>query len=169
MSMARHPDDRSVELILPNQAGYERVAMACSASLARMHCCPEDRIEDLKTVVAEATINAMQHGNGWRPGACVAVRIEIAQGTIFVSVTDEGSGLHQEVRDPDIDSFVVQNAPITGFGLFLMRKLADNLEFDQTAGGGHRVRLAIKMRSRADSSLSGKPSLDNHRTQRPSP
>jgi serine/threonine-protein kinase RsbW len=149
--MARPAHDHAIELVLPNEAGYERVAMVCSACLAGMHGCPPDRIEDLKTVVAEAAINAMQHGNRWRPESRVTVRIEVADDTVYVSVADEGEGLLREVADPDIERFIEHNAPITGFGLFLMRKLADRIEFNREAGGRHKVRLAVKMESRADS------------------
>jgi len=146
--MTLSPHDHSVELILPSELGYERIAMACSASMAKMHGCPEDRIEDLKTVVAEAAINAMQHGNRGRPESRVAVKIEVAEDTIHIAVTDEGEGLRVEVADPDIDRLIENNAPPVGFGLFLMRKLSDRLEFDQLSEGGHRVRMAVRMQSK---------------------
>ena len=123
--------------------------MACSATLAKMHGCPEDRIEDLKTVVAEAAINAMQHGNRGRPESRVTVKIEVAEDTIHVAVMDEGEGLREEVADPDIERVIADNAPAVGFGLFLMRKLADFIEFDRMSEGGHRVRMAVRMQSKA--------------------
>jgi len=147
--MTSPPHDQSVDLVLPNELGYERIAMACSATLAKMHGCPEDRIEDLKTVVAEAAINAMQHGNRGRPESRVTVKIEVAEDTIHVAVMDEGEGLREEVADPDIERVIADNAPAVGFGLFLMRKLADLIEFDRMSEGGHRVRMAVRMGSKA--------------------
>jgi serine/threonine-protein kinase RsbW len=141
--------DHSVELTLPNELGYERIAMACSASLAKMYGCPGDRIEDLKTVVAEAAINAMQHGNKFNPESRVIVKIEVAEDTIHVSVADEGGGLREEVADPDIERLIEENAPAVGFGLFLMRNLSDRIEFDRMSEGGHQVRMAVRMQSRA--------------------
>jgi serine/threonine-protein kinase RsbW len=146
--MTLSPRDHSVELTLPNELGYERIAMACSASLAKMYGCPEDRIEDLKTVVAEAAINAMQHGNRGRPDSRVTVKIEVAEGTIHVAVMDEGEGLREEVADPDIERVIEENAPAVGFGLFLMRNLADRIEFERLSAGGHRVRMAVRMQSK---------------------
>ena len=147
MPLSSH--DHSVELTLPNELGYERIAMACSASLAKMYGCPADRIEDLKTVVGEAAINAMQHGNQWRPESRVIVKIEVAENTIQVSVTDEGSGLREEVADPDIERLIEKNVPAVGFGLFLMRNLADRIEFDRMSRGGHRVQMYIRMQAKA--------------------
>jgi serine/threonine-protein kinase RsbW len=147
------PHDQSVDLVLPTELGYERIAMACSATLAKMHGCPEDRIEDLKTVVAEAAINAMQHGNRGRPESQVKVKIEVLQDIIHVTVMDEGEGLQAEVADPDIDRVIADNAPAVGFGLFLMRKLADFIEFDRMSDGGHMVRMAVRMQSRTEAQM----------------
>ena len=61
--MQQMNSNRSVKIVLPNILGYERIAMACSASFAQMNGLAADRIEDLKTIVAEAATNAMQHGN----------------------------------------------------------------------------------------------------------
>ena len=60
-------NEKTVEVILASELGYERIAMACSASFAQMMGFAAERIEDLKTVVSEAAINAMQHGNKGRP------------------------------------------------------------------------------------------------------
>jgi serine/threonine-protein kinase RsbW len=148
--MAHSPNSLGVELVLPNELGYERIAMACSASLAKMFGCPQDRIEDLKTVVAEAAINAMQHGNRGRPESHVIVRMEVLGDFIQVTVVDDGEGLLEEVMDPDIVRVIEESAPTVGFGLFLMRNLADRIEFDRMSGGGHMVRMAVKMQSKPD-------------------
>lgn len=135
-----------IEVTLPNQLGFERVAMDCSAAFARMVGCAADRIEDLKTVVAEAAINAMQHGNGWRPDARVTVSLQLVDDAISVAVTDAGGGITRPVPDPDIDRIVNNLDPATGFGLFLIRRLADRVEFARTASGGHVVKMAVKTR-----------------------
>ena len=44
----------NVEINLPNEIGYERIAMACSATFAKMVGFGAERIEDLKSAVAEA-------------------------------------------------------------------------------------------------------------------
>ena len=53
----------SIELRLPSRLGYEKVAMNTAASVARLMGFSEERVDDLKTAVAEACINAMEHGN----------------------------------------------------------------------------------------------------------
>ena len=48
----------AVELRLPSRLGFEKVAMSTAASLAALMGFEPDRIEDLKTAISEACINA---------------------------------------------------------------------------------------------------------------
>ena len=49
----------AVEVKLPSRLGFEKVAMGTAASVAKLMGFPDDRIEDLKTALAEACINAI--------------------------------------------------------------------------------------------------------------
>ena len=138
-------NNQSIEISLPNQLGYERIAMACSASFAKMLGLSPERIEDLKTIVAEAAINAMQHGNKERPDARVTVLMSFKDDTIHVAVKDEGEGIKEVLPDPDIERIVNNLDPPIGFGTFLIRELADEVEFDKTADGVSVVKMAIKL------------------------
>ena len=53
----------SVEVRLPSRLGYEKVAMSTAAAVAKLMGFKPERVEDLKTAVAEACINAIEHGN----------------------------------------------------------------------------------------------------------
>jgi serine/threonine-protein kinase RsbW len=138
---------RTIEVSLANKLGYERVAMACSASFAQMMGLSPERIEDLKTVVAEAAINAMQHGNKGRPDARVTVSMNCKDDTINVSVMDEGDGIKEFPPKPDIEKIIAELESPIGFGLFLINQLTDQVEFNEVADGGHVVKMAIKVNS----------------------
>jgi len=138
-------NDRTIEVNLANQLGYERVAMACSASFAQMMGLPPERIEDLKTMVSEAAINAMEHGNKGRPDARVTVSLNCRDNTINVTVSDEGDGITNFPPKPDIEKIIEDLESPAGFGLFLIKQLADQVEFNKEANGGHVVKMAIKM------------------------
>jgi anti-sigma regulatory factor (Ser/Thr protein kinase) len=141
-----HPlNNQSIEISLPNQLGYERIAMACSESFAKMLGLSAGRIEDLKTIVAEAAINAMQHGNKERPGTRVTVSMTFQDDTIHIAVMDEGDGVKELTPTPDIERIVNELDPPVGFGTFLIRELADQVEFDKTADGVSVVKMAIKL------------------------
>ena len=136
---------QNIKITLPNQVGYERIAMACAATFAKMVGLSPERIEDLKTIVAEAAINAMQHGNKERPDARVIVLMNFTDDTIYVSVQDEGEGFEEFLPDPDIERIVNEIDPPVGFGTFLIRELADQVEFEKTADGANVIKMAVKL------------------------
>ena len=138
-------NNQSITINLPNQLGYERIAMACSESFAKMLGLSAERIEDLKTIVAEAAINAMQHGNKERPDAWVKVSMTVKDNAIEVTVMDQGEGFSAFLPDPDIERIVNEKDPPVGFGTFLIRQLADQVKIDKTADGASIVRMTIKL------------------------
>ncbi len=142
--MATNLNERLVRVILPNMIGYERIAMASSASFAKMFGFSAERIEDLKTVVAEAAINAMQHGNKGRPDAEVVVTIFYKDNAIHVTVSDQGDGIKKILPKPDIDRIMNNLDPPVGFGVFLIQELADAVEFNMNTNQGHGIMMVVK-------------------------
>ena len=140
-------NEKTVGVVLANELGYERIAMACSACFAQLMGFPPARIEDLKTVVSEAAINAMQHGNRGRPDAKVTVFMNFSDGAINVSVTDEGDGLENFPPTPNIARIIDNLDPPVGFGLLLIKQLADRVEFNKMTGGGHEIKMTIAMKT----------------------
>ena len=139
-------DERTVEVDLPNVDGYERIAMECSASFARIGGLVKERIEDLKTAVSEACLNAMIHGNERRPEARVIVTMYLGDRDFRVSVMDEGNGILSDVPSSrDIRRKVENLEPPNGLGLFLIRQLVDQVEFNEMTDGGHAVKMVLKM------------------------
>jgi anti-sigma regulatory factor (Ser/Thr protein kinase) len=150
MTMVDNQNDGSVQITLSNRIGYEKIAMACSASFAEMVGFPKDQIEDLKTIVAEASINAMLHGNKGRLDAKVVVSMSCKNDTICVSVADEGTGIEKQPPAPDIGRIIENNEAICGFGLFLIRQLADKVDFTKISDDGHVIHMALNMKAQAD-------------------
>ena len=147
--MITNLNPHAVEVTLCNQLGYERIAMECSASFAKIFGCPADRIEDLKTVVAEAALNAMEHGNQGRANAKVTIFMDFKDDIINVAVIDEGNGIREFPPKPDIAKIIENMDSPNGFGLFLIKQLTDQVEFARRTDGGHVVKMAIKI-SRTD-------------------
>jgi serine/threonine-protein kinase RsbW len=138
-------DQRTVQIDLPNQLGYERVAMGSVAAYAKSFGFLPDRVEDLKTAVAEACVNAVQHGNKGRDEARVIVTMSFRDDVLYISVLDEGEGVKELPKDPDIIRIMDNLDPPVGFGLFLMKKLTDELEFKQSPDHRNEVRMAMKL------------------------
>src|SRR5512139_2357462 len=94
--------DNKVELHIPSVMGYEKVAMECAASIAQKMGFTEDRIEDLKTAVAEACLNAIEHGNQLDTSTKVGITLTVEKTKLHVAVKDEGKGIG-EIRTPHIE------------------------------------------------------------------
>lgn len=138
-------DDRTVEVNLPNVDGYERIAMECSASFAKIGGLVKERIDDLKTAVAEACLNAMVHGNKGCPNSRVIVTMYLGENNFSVSVKDEGNGIENIPKSINIRRKVANLEPPNGLGLFLIQQLVDRVEFNKLTKGGHVVKMVLKM------------------------
>jgi serine/threonine-protein kinase RsbW len=138
-------DDRTVEVNLPNVTGYERIAMECSASFAKIGGLVKERIDDLKTAVAEACLNAMEHGNRDHPDSRVIITMYLGDKDFKVSVMDAGDGMSVIPQHIDIKKKIEGLEPPNGLGLFLIQQLVDQVEFKKLNGGGHVVKMVLKM------------------------
>ena len=146
--LIRMLNENTIEVSLPNKLGYERVAMACSASFAKIVGFLPDRIEDLKTAVSEACLNAMEHGNLNRPDKRVLVSMNYKDHVFSVSVRDEGEGMRETPEIPeiqDIEKKIESLETPRGLGMFLIKQLVDHVEFNQITEEGHLVRMLIRL------------------------
>ncbi|HEA68409.1 hypothetical protein LCGC14_1774030 [marine sediment metagenome] len=150
--IVRMLNERTIEVSLPNRMGYERIAMDCSASFARIVGFASERVEDLKTAVAEACLNAIEHGNRGRPDTRVLVTMNFNDDFFSVSVMDEGNGIAELPEEPNIEQVVEKLEPPKGLGIYLIKQLVDQVEFNDMTKGGHAVRMLIKLTSQQSSS-----------------
>jgi serine/threonine-protein kinase RsbW len=140
----------TVELRLPTKLGYEKVAMSTAASVAKLRGFPEDRIEDLKTAVAEACINAIEHGNRLNEKLSVGVVLRAEEDALEVKVIDDGTGISKQPVKPDIDRKMHGEEDPRGMGMFLIQALVDEAEWvPGSEGKSSYVRLVIKLDSEA--------------------
>ncbi len=136
----------SVEVRLPSRLGFEKVAMGTAASVAQLMGFPPDRIEDLKTAVAEACINAIEHGNHLNEKLSVGVILSATADQLEVKVVDNGSGVAKQPPPPDIDRKVHGEEDSRGMGMFLIQALVDEAEWvNDSKGKGSYVRLVIRL------------------------
>ena len=80
------------ELSVPSEPGNERRAMEEVAGAVTELRLPERTLERLKTAVAEATMNSMEHGNHYRAELPVLIEVSASEADLSVKITDEGSG-----------------------------------------------------------------------------
>ena len=140
------PKNRNVEIRLPSVMGYEKVAMSTAAALAKLKGFPVDRVEDLKTAVAEACINAIEHGNRMNEKLSIGVVISADDDELEVKVIDDGKGMNKQQAKPDIDKKMHGEEDPRGMGMFLIQALVDEAEWVAgTDGKSSYVRLVIRL------------------------
>ena len=135
------------EFTVPSETGAERLAIErVAAAATRFDLLPAARLEQLKTAVAEAVMNAAEHGNGHRADLPVAVRVSSSVARLEIAVTDQGGDRPiPEAVEPDLDAKLAGAQSPRGWGLFLIRNMVDELS---TSGDGtrHTVHLVMHLR-----------------------
>jgi anti-sigma regulatory factor (Ser/Thr protein kinase) len=78
----------------------------------------ERRIDDLRLLTSEIVTNALRHA-GLRSGDSISLVVEASRDRVRVEVADPGPGFDPDsLQEP-------KPGQVTGFGLWLVRKLAD--------------------------------------------
>jgi serine/threonine-protein kinase RsbW len=123
------------ELHIPNVLGSEKMVMERVASVAKEIGFTDNRIEDLKTAVAEACLNAIEHGNKWNTTTKVGIYLSIDKTKLKVSVEDTGKGIRGKINEPNIDNKVEGKEGPRGWGIFLIKRLIDDIKFEPKSDG----------------------------------
>ena len=128
---------------LESEPGNERAAIDRLEQAVAGELLEPARRERLKTAVGEATMNAMEHGNGFGSGLPVRISVLASPAEVRVRIADQGGG--QELPDapqPDIDAKLAGEQTPRGWGLFLIRNMVDELH-ESSDGDIHTVELVL--------------------------
>jgi anti-sigma regulatory factor (Ser/Thr protein kinase) len=117
------------DFTLPNQPSNERLAMEKVAGAIKELRPSEQRLARLKTAVAEATMNAMEHGNRYRAEVPVEVQVEVADRDLMVRITDSGGGPPPAKAGdvPDLEAKLGGAQTPRGWGMFLIAQMVDEV------------------------------------------
>ena len=138
------------KLSVPSEPGNERQAMEAVAEAIRDLDIRGENLEQLKTAVAEATMNAMEHGNKYRTELPVLIEVSASDTQVSVKITDEGSGppaFHAET--PDLKAKLEGKQSPRGWGLFLIKNMVDDMEVTGDEHH-HTVELILHLDGRAE-------------------
>ena len=147
MTQVARPAPRRLDAFtLPSETGNERLALARVAGTVQGLGLSEARLERLKTAVAEATMNAIEHGNGNR--AEIPVEVEVTQNgdEIIVAISDQGgeaSITPQPADEPDLLKKLDGGQSPRGWGLFLIRNMVDAMDITIN-GQRHTIWLTMR-------------------------
>lgn len=137
-----------LELEIPSDVGYIESAVA-----QVVRCCEDAAFSGrflafhIPVAVTEALSNAILRGNREDATKSVRVRVAIDQQSLVVEVEDDGVGFDLEACT--LDPTTADNlGREDGRGLFLMRRLMDEVEQFRTRG--NVVRLTLRRRASDD-------------------
>jgi serine/threonine-protein kinase RsbW len=137
------------ELSVPSEPGNERRAMEEVAGAVEGLGLPHRTLERLKTAVAEATMNAMEHGNQYRSEAPVVIEVSASEVDLSVRLTDEGSGPPAfDSETPDLEAKLEGMQSPRGWGLFLIKSMVDEMSVTGDEHH-HTVELIVHLDDRA--------------------
>ena len=147
MTQIARPAPRRLDAFeLPSEPGNERLALARVAETVQGLGLSDSRLEKLKTAVAEATMNAIEHGN--RNRAEIPVEVEVTQDgdDIVVAISDQGgdaAGQAGPAQEPDLLQKLDGAQSPRGWGLFLIRNMVDAMDIT-TNGQRHTIWLTMR-------------------------
>ena len=143
------------EFTLASEPGNERQALAGVAEAVRVLNLPTRRLEQLKTAVAEATMNAMEHGNHYQPDKPVSIEVLASHKALSVRVTDHGGTrtlpAHPDIEAPDLEAKLAELQTPRGWGLFLIKNMVDEMHISNDASH-HTVELILYLEGESHAS-----------------
>jgi serine phosphatase RsbU (regulator of sigma subunit)/anti-sigma regulatory factor (Ser/Thr protein kinase) len=149
LTIERDPDPglgwRTVaDFSLPSEPGNERLAMERVAELVQGLPFSAAKIERLKTAVGETTMNAMEHGNQYRPELLARIQVLASNQALVVRITDFGGGKQiPEPEKPDLEAKLAGTQSARGWGLFIIENMVDEMNV-LTDDTHHTVELIMK-------------------------
>jgi serine phosphatase RsbU (regulator of sigma subunit)/anti-sigma regulatory factor (Ser/Thr protein kinase) len=132
-------------LSIPSEPGNERLAMEEVDKVVQpLHLDPR-RLEQLKTAVAEATMNAMEHGNRYQADVPVSIQVLASDETLTIRIVDQGGAeTPAEAETPDLEAKLAGMQSPRGWGLFLIKNLVDDMRVSSDATT-HTIELIMAL------------------------
>ncbi len=142
-----------IELKIPSEIGYEKVARKLAGAVAQQMGFVSERVEDLKTAVAEACLNAIEHGNQLDANTRVLVLLRIEPDRLSIDIRDEGKGgpPPEHFPEPDISRKLAGQEPLRHMGMYVIQRLVDEAGFvEPEMGNGNQFRMVIHLQRPAN-------------------
>jgi anti-sigma regulatory factor (Ser/Thr protein kinase) len=145
VTASTRPDELRVAFCVDSRPGNEREAMERVVDVVAPLGLAPRRLEQLKTAVSEAAMNAIEHGNAGREELSVEIDVEAVGGVLSVRITDEGrGGPVTQPESPDLEAKLEGRQTPRGWGLFLIENMVDELRvFDEE--GRHTIELVMHL------------------------
>jgi len=142
--------DRSIEpitfeLILPVLTEYISIPRRVVEIIAKSANYPQKEIEEVKIALGEAVLNVIKHAYNKSKNAfgykTYRVRYLVYPKRLVIVVKHCGKGFDPHFAMAYVRREKAEKTEGTGWGLFLIKALMDEVEIDSTIGAGTEVRM----------------------------
>ena len=116
-----------------------RVVETLVDTLSKKLGIPDEVYGKILISTVEAVNNAMLHGNKGDASKMVTVNFTADGNTFDVTVTDQGEGFKYDTLPDPTDPANIEN--LHGRGVFIMRSLADAIEYNDS---GNEVKMSFR-------------------------
>jgi serine/threonine-protein kinase RsbW len=131
---------KNIRIEIPSLAENIRMIESFIDNAKERYHLDDDIYGNIMIAVTEAVNNAIKHGNRSDSTKNVSLTLSFEEGLIKFKVEDEGIGFdHQHLPDPTSPENLEKPG---GRGIFLMKHLSDEVEFDDN---GRVVQLSFYM------------------------
>ncbi len=102
---------------------------------------PKEKIGDIILAVDEACTNVIKHAYKYSPEGEIDIDIKCKNNRFYVIITDKGEKFDITlIPEPDLEKYHKEKR-VGGLGIFLMRKLMDEVKYSHLSGNRNRVTL----------------------------
>jgi len=149
--------DRSIEpiifeLTLPVLAEYISIPRRVVEIIAKSANYPQEEIEEIKIALGEAVLNVIKHAYDKSKNVlgykAFRVRYLVYLKRLVVVVKHYGKGFDPHFAMTYVNREKAEETEGTGWGLFLIKALMDEVEIDSTIGAGTEVRMTKYLKNK---------------------
>ncbi len=141
----RSIDPITFELILPVLAEYISIPRLVVEIIAKSANYPQKEIEEVKIALGEAVLNVIKHAYNKSKNMLgyktFRVRYLVYPKRLVIVVKHCGKGFDPHFAMTYVSREKTEKNEGTGWGLFLIKVLMDEVEIDSTIGSGTEVRM----------------------------
>lgn len=131
------------EFTLPGEPGNDRLAVDKVVDVVQTLPLSDERLDRLKTAVAEATLNALEHGSHYQREMPVAIRVRASQRAVAIAITNFGGrDLEPTSELPDLAAKIRGQQSPRGWGFFLIEHMVDEYQISNQPAA-HTIELFL--------------------------
>ena len=132
---------KKYQLRIPSHAGNLEIIREFASRIARKVGFNEDDVNKIELAVDEACTNVIKHAYSYDSKQPINLVIKVDAEKLTVLITDHGKSFDpKQLRPPDMKEYFVQMR-VGGLGVYLMKTLMDEVEFDIQPGKRNQLRM----------------------------